>query len=423
MEYVALVALLLLVLAVGTVVVAAPGVANGVVEGMRRGLCVVSGQGCVELTARPCVVSSHARDETVTVHAAFIRLSDHAGLLRQTLSDGSVVVTLIDDVSAGRELGVGVEGNVDVGSLHLGSGKMAVVALLASAGAQRSWHVPDAAAATRLEARLRGPTGIGLVDHPVEAVAGFLGLDDEDDRPPPADVVTFTGGIQGIAQAHLDSALADVDLNVVGRLSDGVSWNRRTGDRTVFLRLDGGATGKIARGVLKGRLRTIDGVLAGLTFDRSGTAKELTISGVGELDRGLLGSLNVHGLTVARWSGGRAEVDARLDLTVPANLAVVREVVDPGSLSAPAPGAALRPAIALAPVLRRMSEDGRIDVRAYGASSTSGGVGVSVALGGRVGGSVAVSGDDLRLEQAWSRPPGGLWEDRVDCTGPDREAG
>ena len=57
------------------------------------------------------------------------------------------------------------------------------------------------------------------------------------------------------------------------------------------------------------------------------------------------------------------------------------------------------------------------DVRTYAGSALSAGGGVSGAAGGRIGGEVEVSSDTLRLLEAWSRPPGGVWEERVDCTG------
>jgi hypothetical protein len=43
-------------------------------------------------------------------------------------------------------------------------------------------------------------------------------------------------------------------------------------------------------------------------------------------------------------------------------------------------------------------------------------VGLSGAFGGRFGADVGVGREGLSLSQAWSRPPGGVWQDRVDCT-------
>jgi hypothetical protein len=419
MEYVAIVALVLFVLAVGTVVVAAPGVANGVVEGLRRGLCVVSGTGCVTLEQRPCVVVSDTRDQSVTVHVAFVRISDHAGLLRQTMSDGTVVVTLVDDAGLGAELGLGASGHVDVGGVHLGTGELTALSGMGVLGARRAWHVPDAAAADRLVKQLRGPTGVALVDRPIQAVAGFLGIggDDDRDRPPAPDVVTFTAGAQGIAEAHLDGALADVDLQGVGQLSGGVSWDHRTGERTLLIRGDGKVAVQLAHGIFKGRLRGVDAASAALVFDRSGAPKELVVSAVGQLDRGLLGSFDRHGLALQRRSGERAEVDARLDLTEPDNLRAVRIALAQVTGDPPLSLSGVAEAVgSLGPLAHRIDDDGRIDVRTYEASSTSGGVGLSGAFGGRFGADVGVGREGLSLSQAWSRPPGGVWQDRVDCT-------
>ncbi len=413
-EYVSLVGLLLLVVGAGTVTVAAPGLANGVVDGIRRGLCLVTGGGCTTLDGRPCVIASTARDETVTVHASFVRLSDHAGLLRQELSDGTVRVSLVDDVGAGLQLGAGAEGHVDVGGTRLGTGEVAAVAAMGVLGARRTWLVPDRKAADRLVERLRGPTGIGLVDHPVEAVAGLLGLAD---GPPPADTVTRTAGVRGIAEAHLDVALAAADLDGIGTLSAGVTEDRRTGERTVLLRADGNVTGNLARGILRGRLRAVDSASAAIVFGRDGRPRELVVSGVGELDRGLGGTLGLGRVAVQRVSGGRAEVDAHLDITDAANLAAVRRVTAGLAVDPPTtPGAWARAAPALAALAGLIDADGRIDVRTYASTGTSAGAGADAGVGGRYGAEGSVSEDDLHLLQAWSRPPGGLWDTRLDCT-------
>ncbi len=416
-EYVVVVALVALVLAVGGAAVAAPGVANAVVSSVRRALCIVTGGGCVTVRPRPCTVKSDSRDERVTVYAGIVRLGDHAGLLREVLSDGSVRITQIDDLEAGLNLGVGAEAHINVGGIALGTGEIAGAAAMGELGARRSWLLPDAAAADRLVARLRGTTGVKIVDDPVKAVTGLLGLEDDEDRPPAADEVTFTAGAKGLADLHGDGGIVDADVSLVSSLSAGGVWNRRTGQRTVLLRGNASATLQLSRGIFKGRLREIDRVGAAIVLDRDGTPLELIVSAAGQLDRGKLGSLSAKGVTTNRRTGLRGEADARLDLTVRENLALTRRALA-ALATHPLPGAGLAfTAPALLALLARLEEDGRLDVRTYAGSALSAGAGGSGGAGGRFGAEVEVSSDTLRLLEAWSRPPGGVWEERVDCTG------
>jgi hypothetical protein len=414
-DYVAIVTVITLVLVIGGAAVAAPGVANAVVGGFRRALCVVTGGGCTTLAAAPCVIASDARDDRVTVHVAIIRIGDHAGLLRQELSDGTVIITLVDDVGAGLQVGLGVEGHLDVGSLHVGEGELASAGAMAQIAGARSWHVANGKAADALVKQLQGPTGIALIDHPVEAVADFLGLEDDEDRPPPADTVTFSAGMQGMAEAHISGGVATLDANLVGSVSAGGTWNKRTGERTVFVRGAGSTSVDLTKAIFKGRLRVLDGVSAAIVYDKDGKPKELVVTATGQVDHGKLPSAQLKKLVLTQRSGGRAELDARLDLTVPENLALTKAAlasmaVNPGTDVALAMPALLR-------LASRIEEGGRMDLRVYKGSSSTTGAGGSIGVGGRYGADVSRDEQTLDLLAASSRPPGGVWEPRVDCTG------
>ncbi len=411
-EYVALVALLVLILGAGGTAIAAPGIANGVVAGFERGLCVLTGGGCTTLAARPCVIGSRAQDERVTVHAGIIRLGDHAGLLRQDLSDGSVIITAVDDLSAGAQLGIGIEGHVDVAGTHVGTGEMAAVGAMGQIGVGRSWHVRDGRAADALIGKLKGPTGNQIADD----ILGAIGLDGGDD-PPPADEESFTAGVQGMVEAHLDVGLADANLKMVGTLSAGGRWNRRTGERTVLLRGDGETTLTLSRAIFKGRLRAVDRVGAAVIFGRDGRPRELVVSGSGEIDHTLPAALHLGGARLTTRGGRHGEVDARLDLTVPAHLDALRAALDAWAAH-PLPGTGMGQVVpALARLGADLAADGRIDARVYASGHESAGAGADAALGGRFGGDYDTSTDELHLLGAWSQPPGGVWEERVDCTG------
>ena len=236
-----------------------------------------------------------------------------------------------------------------------------------------------------------------------KAIADFFAS-----QVPPPTPVAAEPARQGPMPRYLDG---------IGTLSAGVTEDRRTGERTVLLRADGNVTGDLARGILRGRLRAVDSASAAIVFGRDGRPRELVVSGVGELDRGLGGTLGLGRAAVQRVSGGRAEVDAHLDLTDAANLSAVRRVTAGLAVDPPTtPGAWARAAPALAALAGLVDADGRIDVRTYASTGTSAGAGADAGVGGRYGAEASVSEDDLHLLQAWSRPPGGLWDTRLDCT-------
>jgi hypothetical protein len=102
--------------------------------------------------------------------------------------------------------------------------------------------------------------------------------------------------------------------------------------------------------------------------------------------------------------GGRWEAEARVSLEDPA-------VRDPlrAWRRAPASVDAVR---ALGAALR---DRARVDVRRYARQASSDSDGGSLGFGPRVGVELQRSRERTRLVSAVTRPPGGLWERRVDC--------
>jgi hypothetical protein len=67
---------------------------------------------------------------------------------------------------------------------------------------------------------------------------------------------------------------------------------------------------------------------------------------------------------------------------------------------------------ALAETIRDRAQ---LDVRAYRADVSTGGVAADIAAGIQIGGEYDHTVDRTRLLAASSRPPAGLWERRLDC--------
>jgi hypothetical protein len=150
----------------------------------------------------------------------------------------------------------------------------------------------------------------------------------------------------------------------------------------------------------------------GLTLDRRQRPIALSLAASGILAAGsalppaLAGPLGIgtaDDATVAM-TGRRWELGARVDLRDPdvaAAWAAFRH--DPEN------PAAIR---ALGALLR---SEAYLDVRSYAVRSESGGVAAGLALGLELGGEFEHTTDRSRLLSAATRPPGGLWEPRMDC--------
>lgn len=410
-EYVVVVALVVVVSAVGATY-AAPGIANEVTRSFRRALCFVGGGDCLAAERRPCITATEARDHTVTVHAAFVRVGRHAGILRQELSDGSVLVTEIEDVSGGGQIGFGAGGRLQVRGVDLEGGSELQAAALATLGHSRTFHVRDRRAADRLMERLvHGSPETMLLNLPRRLIRRIRG---RDDGVPRADRVTFSARAiaEAKATAKLGGKAADAELDTALRSSLGGRFDRRTGRRTLFFDLEGEAAGTLRTAVAQGRLAGAGQLGLAVTYDREGNPLLLTASVTGDADGRLRGPQGLPGVRIGSGAARRLELDARLDLSVVDNADAVRRLLASLAPVHPDPAAAATAAREIAALLAR---EGDLDVRAYTTSSSTHAVGGSVALGAKIGGDVEVNHGSSRLVSAWSRPTGGVWELRVDC--------
>lgn len=416
-EYVVVVSLVAIVsvVSVAGAAVVAPGLANDVGRGFRRALCVVGGGDCLAVERRPCVTATDRRDQSVTVHAAFLRIGRNAGILRQDLSDGTVLVTEIEDVSGGAQAGLGVRARFEVAGVDLAGGGELNAAALAKLGHSRTFHVRDGRAARRLIERLvHGSPHTLLLNLPLRLVDRVRG---RGEGLPRADRVTFSAGAEAEALAELAGVAKPGELRAALGASVGGRLERRTRRRTFFFEVVGEAAGALRAAVVQGRLASEGRLGVAVTYDREGRPLLLTASVAGDADGRVAAPPRLPG--GARIAAGRArrfELDARLDLTLSDNAAAVRRL-----LGALGPGGS-RPGTAAAEVARaalevagRLAREGDLDVRIYTTTSSTQGVGADVALGARIGGGVEVFHGTSRLRAAWNRPTGGVWERRVDC--------
>ena len=408
-EYVALLLLLAVVLAGAAVVVADPGIGRSVLDGVRRGLCAVTGAQCrAPLALQPCVVSRRGRSQSASLTVSVARVGADFAVVRELRSDGTVAVTLLGGGSGGVELGVGV--------MLGGYGGELRAAGLAGLGGGRTWIARDGREADALIEKL-APRGKPIIDQPIALVKKVLGKDGGPKVRDP-DIVFSESTTVGKLSSGLGAVLKARYGGALTRAA-GIRTDERSGARTFYLRLDGaGSAGLAAKIVGAADVSEAGKLVVGVTLDRDGDPVEASLSaarslgGSAKLPAQLASVLGTPPLAL----GARLEVDARLDLRDPDNAAAIdgflRAAKRPDRLGDLA-GAAER-------LGERIAQDAQLDQRAYEASSTSRETGGRVRLGGGLAAGVETRDDKASLLGAWERPPGGQWLERADCTGAPR---
>ena len=410
MEYAAVLALAATVLAVTGLFVGGAPIGNDVVRGLERALCRVTGASCATLELQACTVRSRETQGELGVKLTLVKLGGSLSLLREERSDGTVDVSLIDGAEVAPTAGLGASGGVRLGGDRLGGGAITKAELLVRLGRRRVWRRPDAASADRLVTDIVENVAAGAAERALPVVgtgvrrlAHLAGYDG--DTLPPADVTGLSGGVDGALEAELPS-LAAVKAGFSASL--GGTHDRRAGTWTYLFSLDGEGEVALTRAAGGTGLTGQGGATVAVTYDRRRrpVALRVTTAGVG---RGALG-LGLPGHRAGGGGAQRVEITSSLDLEHADNRAAYEHLLralDPIRAAA-LPGA-------VAGLAARIRAGARVDVDRYSSSATEYGADGELAVGARVGGSVRVSRTATELQDAWTRPAGGAWEQRGDC--------
>ena len=371
----------------------APNIVNGVLGGVQRALCVVSGRTCPALAQQPCVDSSARRAFHVAVSLVIFRVDKDHIFIRENMSDGTVRLTLAQRSSVGVEAGFGGRLQLKLKRRTIGFRREARIGAQGVFGNGIVFVADSAAEADAIMRRLLRPR-----------------LPDIGGLPSPREIFA-EGGLKGLARLGLEGVVgASLDGRAEGIL--GVRRDQRSGEITLSLNA-GGSGWALANALFAGQSRSIDrSVELDLKLDRHHRPIGLTLRSSGTLAAGEslapeLGARQGFTPTLAsggRSQGGRWEAEARLDLDDPgvaaAWAAFRRDRDDPAAIGE------------LAALLRDRSH---LDVRSYAVKNSSVGGAAGVALALKIGAEGEISSADARLLTAESRPPGGLWERRIDC--------
>jgi hypothetical protein len=328
-----------------------------------------------------------------------VRIDSDRVVRRERLSDGTVRLTLSRQTGAGVEGGLGARATVKLKRRTLGSDRELRGGVEGVVGWGEVFVARDDRQADEILRALRRPR--------LPFVSG----------PRPREIFV-EGGVRALGRVGLVAKDVGGSLDALVETIAGARRDQRSGEVTITL----GATGSVW--ALVGALTAAPtgsadrSVGLALTLDRRRRPSELSLTASGTLAAGatLMPSLSValtgpRGVAAGQAStagagGRRWELGARLDLRDPdvaAAWAAYRRH--------PANRAAIR---ALGTQLR---EHAHLDVRSYALSSESSGIAGGVAVGAKLGGELERSRDRSSLLTAATRPPGGLWEQRIDCVG------
>ncbi len=394
-DYVALIAVLAVVLAAAAALAAGggPGVANAVLGQVRHALCIVTGRTCRTERRLPCVIASERDARHVAVTIVLVRLDGDRYILRETMSDGTVRLTLAHRGGGGVELGIG--------------------ARVKAALKGRVFGVEDEA-----RAGLEGVLGYGEVfvarddreaDELVRSLRKRVPLAGGDGPEPSERFVE--GGARGLGRIGVGNPLAAASVEGIAETIVGARRHERSGEVTITLNA-GSAGWALLNAVMSGPAGGSERqVTLAVTLDRDHRPVELALTATGALaagatlPTGLAGPLGVReGDAQLAMGGRRWELGARVDLRDPEVAAAWHAFRrDPTSSDA------------IRALGARLREGSHLDMRSYAISSESDGAAAGLGAGLRVGGEIDHTIDRARLLAAATRPPGGLWERRTDC--------
>lgn len=411
-EYVGVLALLVVIISAAGATAMAPTYANAAIGGFQRALCIVTGRACRSLDEQACVVRSNGEGHTLSATIFFVRLEDGRLMLQERLSDGRIRITVTSKSGIGGEMGVGASAGVDFKGVRLDASAKANAALLGLVGRGKVYIARDAGEAQRLvraieDDKAREPDASfyegglrGEASATASAGAGLGGKDKDRDTDKDGD----PGEEEKRESSTSPAAETEASLGTTLEGAVGHRVDRHTGETTWYLRADAEATASASASVIgvgkagASASSNITGLVRVIT-DRRGRVVEVgalaTYGGGAEYE--------VTNGPKGKAGGNRREIEITADPDDPSILAAL------GDLRRH-PGAGAMKALTTA-----IYERGRVDRRTYEAGSDHDGINGSVALGAKVAAGYDQTSEHAKLIDAETRPPGGLWEKRFDC--------
>jgi len=319
-----------------------------------------------------CVRTSSQRGVNGAVKVIVFKLGGGVEAMREERADGSVKVTLKANAKAGLDFG-GPEAEVEGGGAEAGSGEREIEVTGAGEVAKAwTFRTPEEADAFQDDVSKKVKAHLSFAPN-------FPGTsDDEDIELPPAGETTIQGGVsvRGKAEAASGTGIeGNLGASVGATFNDDRS-SPDFGDKTVYFEVAGSGTATAQAGVFDLGGSAGGKTRVGITYDRNGKEKAMTVNGqidvtvTGELTRvadgadlkKLVANAQKASATGRDDAGGRLQVEAKLDLTVPENRDAARRLIDGRDPVTRAPVSRID---ALGGLARRFESDATVNARAY----------------------------------------------------------
>ena len=345
-----------------------------------------------------CITRSSDKSIQGSVKVLVFKLEGGVEGVYRVAADGTTWVTLKANAGAGLEFSTpGVEAGTDEVQASSPKGEFSVTGRGEFA---RTWKFRSEDDAH------------DFINHMVDKVVAladpipnFLqGADDYD--PPDQDSDTIYGGV------NVSGGVSGGGASASGGVEAGLGAQfYANGDKTYFFRAKANVKGGYESfGASGGGTITI-----GVTYDKNGNEKSMTVLGVGDVAGGL--QLTGDGLTGVMkaisgtaQAGKRVEFQSTLDLTKPENRRAARAFLDGRD---PVTGEPVDLATATSQLYHRFDVDAPTNVRLYDLSQTDVGVDVD---GSVLGFSAQYASHDANLTDAWFDPGPGGFQQWYDCS-------
>lgn len=345
-----------------------------------------------------CITRSSDKSIQGSVKVIVFKLEGGVEGVYRVAADGTTWVTLKANAGAGLEFSTpGVEAGTDEVQASSPKGEFSVTGRGEFA---RTWKFKSEDGAHSFINHM-----VDKVIAQADPIPNFLqGADDYD--PPDQDSDTIYGGV------NVSGGVSGGGASVSGGVEAGLGAQfYANGDKTYFFR---------AKANVKGGYESFGGggdgtITIGVTYDKNGNEKSMTVLGVGNVAGGI--QLTGDGLTGvmkaisgSSQAGKRVEFQSTLDLTKPENRRAARAFLDGRD---PVTGEPVDLATATADLYHRFDEDAPTNVRLYDLSQTDVGVDVD---GSVLGFSAQYASHDASLTDAWFDPGPGGFQQWYDCS-------
>lgn len=351
------------------IIAASPRIGQTIACGIDGQISKLTGGGssldCGEIRGEPtepCVISDSSGQLKASITAFSIKGGGEVKLLRETLSDDTVRVTVSGGANLGLQGKLGASGGIDVGNFSATEGASATGSVSLKGEGGGIWEFGSAAEADEFVEIVRNRARDGAIESVAPGIGHLATWALGEDRPIPPPKYTYVqGGVgaTGSAEAGAGTAYANAGLDASQVV--GARVNNENGEKTIFYTLKG--SGDLNAGVLigAGAQGDLEGTLA-VTVDKNGRPLQAQVVGKGAVAatdlNGQLTGLNPKKLLEkfkgkgSDQEGYRGEIRGTLDLTDPANAAAFDNLLD-------------NPLTGVDDLARRFQDDATWDARVY----------------------------------------------------------